>query len=370
MRFGDIVRMAKIDPGNYTVVTPMESKNISFLFLGDPALRFALPTNHISVSRINGVDAEDGTVELHSMSMVSLEGEVLTPSGEPDIHFNGELWLKFFDKKTKMRVKYSTNTTDVYYHKDVLYHGRVEVKNGRFNAAFQVPKDIKMEVGRPRFSFYAYDSIRNVDAMGKFDLLNLGGTDPAAVADNQGPNIDFYWNTPDFEDGEHVERQGMLYADLYDAQGIYRYDYSLGRDIMLSSNHMAYNNLVLNEQYEPALNDFRRGRVVIPVDNLVPGTYEFKLKVWDTQNNASEASLWFVVDDDLFLSQVYNYPNPFADETRITLTHIGEDGNFEVNIEIFDIMGRQVQQLQKESQPRMGSSNLSFGTAAAILEVL
>ena len=116
---------------------------------------------------------------------------------------------------------------------------------------------------------------------------------------------------------------------------------------MLSSNHMAYNNLVLNEQYEPALNDFRRGRVAIPVDNLVPGTYEFKLKVWDTQNNASEASLWFVVDDDLFLSQVYNYPNPFADETRITLTHIGEDGNFDVNIEIFDIMGRQVQQLQK-----------------------
>jgi hypothetical protein len=116
---------------------------------------------------------------------------------------------------------------------------------------------------------------------------------------------------------------------------------------------MAYNNLVLNEQYEPALNDFRRGRVVIPVDNLVPGTYEFKLKVWDTQNNASEASLWFVVDDDLFLSQVYNYPNPFADETRITLTHIGEDGNFDVNIEIYDIMGRKVQELQK----RVSSAN-------------
>ena len=354
MRFGDIVRMAKIDPGNYTVVTPMESKNISFLFLGDPALRFALPTNHISVSRINGVDAEDGTVELHSMSMVSLEGEVLTPSGELDAYFNGELWLKFFDKKTKMRVKYSTNTTDVYYHKDVLYHGRVEVKNGRFNAAFQVPKDIKMEVGRPRFSFYAYDSIRNIDAMGKYDLLNLGGTDPAAVADNQGPNIDFYWNTPDFENGDHVDRQGgVLCADLYDAQGIYHYDYSLGRDIVMSSNLQAYNSLVLNDRFEPALNDFRRGRITIPVADLEPGTYEFKLKAWDTQNNASEAMLWFVVDDDLFLSQVYNYPNPFADETRITLTHVGEDGDFDVNIEIFDIMGRKVQELQK----RVSSTN-------------
>ena len=354
LRFGDIVRMAKMDPENYSVAYPLENRNISFMFLGDPALRFAIPTNNIALSKINGVDAEDGTVELHSMSMVTLEGEVLTPSGEPDTQFNGELWLKFFDKKTKTKVKYNTNSTEVYYHKDVLYHGRVEVRNGRFNAAFQVPKDIKLEIGRPRFSFYAYDSIRNIDAMGKFDLLDLGGTDPAAVADDHGPNIDFYWNTPAFENGEHVDRQGgVLYADLYDAQGIYHYDYSLGRDIIMSSNLQAYNSLVLNDRFEPALNDFRRGRITIPVAELEPGTYEFKLKVWDTQNNASEAELWFIVDEDLFLSQVYNYPNPFADETRITLTHVGEDADFDVNIEIYDIMGRKVQELQK----RVSSTN-------------
>jgi len=353
LRFGDIVRMAKMDPVNFLTVSPLENKNISFLFLGDPALRFAIPENNIALERINGVDAEDGSLELHSMSMVSLEGKVLTPNGELDTQFNGELWMKFFDKKTKMRVKYSTNSMDVYHYKDVLYHGRVEVRNGKFTAAFQVPKDIKMEIGQPRFSFYAYDSIRNIDAMGKYDQLRLGGVDPAAVADDQGPNIDFYWNTPDFVDGQHVERQGVLYANLYDAQGIYHYDYSLGRDIMLNSNLSAYNSLVLNERFEPAINDFRRGRVVIPVDELMPGTYYFTLKAWDTQNNASEASLWFVVDDDLFLSQVHNFPNPFADETRITLTHVGEDANFDVNIEIFDIMGRKVQQLQK----RVSSTN-------------
>ena len=111
--------------------------------------------------------------------------------------------------------------------------------------------------------------------------------------------------------------------------------------------------MVLNDHFEPALNDFRRGRVVVPVGELEAGAYEFKLKVWDTQNNPSEAMLWFVVDDDLFLSQVYNYPNPFDDETRITLTHVGEDGDFDVNIEIFDIMGRKVQELQK----RVSSTN-------------
>ena len=347
LRFGDIVRLAKSDPGNYTTLAPMENKNISFLFLGDPALRFALPSRQIDMERINGNDVEEGTVNLHAMSMVSLEGTVRSLDGELDTQFNGELCLKFFDKKSKVKVKYSTTFTNVYYHKDVLYQGRVEVKNGRFSAAFQVPKDIRLDDGRPRFSFYAYDAGRNVDAMGSFDLLNLGGVDPAMLPDDQGPNVSFYWNTPDFENGTHVEREGVLYADLYDAQGIYHYDYSLGRDIVMSSNLSNYDNLVLNDIFEPALNDFRRGRITVPVSDLTPGTYEFTLKVWDTQNNASEASLWFVVDDDMFLSHVRNYPNPFSDETRFTLTHIGDDGNFDVNIEIFDIMGRKVQQLQK-----------------------
>ena len=190
--------------------------------------------------------------------------------------------------------------------------------------------------------------------MGKFDNLVLGGVDPAVLPDDQGPTISFYWNTPEFENGQSVERQGTLYADLYDAQGIYHYDYSLGRDIMLNSNLSAYNSLVLNDRYEPSLNDFRRGRIAIPVSDLNPGTYEFSLKVWDTQDNSSEAQLWFVVDDNLFLSQVRNYPNPFSEETYITLDHTGEDGELEVNIEIFDIMGRPVRTLQQRVSATAG----------------
>ncbi|MCR5659840.1 MAG: type IX secretion system sortase PorU [Bacteroidales bacterium] len=353
LRFGDIIRMAKADSDNYTISAPMENKNISFVFLGDPAMRLALPEESVKVQKINGMEVGAGEVGLHSMSMVTLEGEVRNIEGVLDTQFNGELWMKFYEKKSKVKVKYSNSSTNVYYHRDVLYHGRVDVKNGKFSVSFQVPENIRLENGNPRFSFYAYDSIRNKDAMGSFDQLVLGGVDPAAVADDQGPNIKFYWNSPDFIDGEHVERQGVLYAELYDAQGIYHYDYSLGRDIVLSSNNMIYNNLVLNDSYEPALNDFRRGRVAIPVTDLDAGTYEFKLKVWDTQNNASEASLWFVVDEDMFLSKVCNYPNPFTDETRIILSHTGEDGIFDVNIEIFDIMGRQVQQLYK----RVAASN-------------
>jgi hypothetical protein len=281
--------------------------------------------------------------------MVTMEGEVRDVNGRLDAGFNGTLWVRFYDQKTKVVVKFADDSTKkVYYHKDVLYQGQVSVTAGKFNVSFQIPKEIKSGEGAPRFSFYAYDSIRGIDAVGEFDELVLGGIDPAMVPDDEGPKITFYWNTPDFENGQVVEHQGVLYADLYDAQGIYHYGYSLGRDIVMSSNLAACNHLVLNDQYEPAMNDFRRGRITLPLNDLEPGTYEFTLKVWDTQDNASEATLWFVVDDNLFLSQVHNYPNPFNEETRITMTHIGEEGDFDVNIEIFDIMGRSVQHLYKK----------------------
>lgn len=350
LRYGDIIRLAKSDPLNFSSINPSNNLNIRFLFLGDPVLRFPLPQKSIAVTRINdSVVGQSDNIELHAMSMVTMEGEIQEVNGHLDTGFNGTLWVRFYDQKSKMQVQFvGDDPRNVYYHKDVLFQGRVSVTAGKFSVSFQVPKDIKTGVGTPRFSLYAYDSLRCVDAMGKFDDLTLGGTDPAVVADNEGPTINFYWNTPAFENGQSVERQGVLYADLYDAQGIYHYDYSLGRDIVLNSNLSGYNRLVLNDSYEPALNDYRRGRLAIPINDLEPGTYEFVLKVWDTQDNSSEASLWFVVDDNLFLSQVRNYPNPFSEETRITLTHIGKDGDFDVNIEIFDIMGRSVQQLYKK----------------------
>ncbi|MBR5081775.1 MAG: type IX secretion system sortase PorU [Bacteroidales bacterium] len=347
LRYGDIVRLAKSDPLNFN---SQGNQNIRFLFLGDPVLRFPLPQKNIAITRINGmaVGVNDG-IELHAMSMVTMEGEIWDVNGRLDAGFNGTLWVRFYDQKTKVVVKFADDSTKkVYYHKDVLYQGQVTVKAGKFSISFQIPKEIKPGEGAPRFSFYAYDSIRSVDAMGKFDDLLLGGIDPAMVPDDEGPKITFYWNTPDFENGQVVEHQGVLYAELYDAQGIYHYGYSLGRDIVLNSNLAACNHLVLNDRYEPAMNDFRRGRIALPLSDLEPGTYEFTLKAWDTQDNASEASIWFVVDDNLFLSQVRNYPNPFDEETRITMTHIGEDGDFDVNIEIFDIMGRSVQHLYKK----------------------
>ena len=169
------------------------------------------------------------------------------------------------------------------------------------------------------------------------------------VPDDEGPKITFYWNSPEFVNGDVVEPSGVLYADLYDAQGIYHYDFSLGRNILLNSDLNACNNLVLNDHFVPAIDDFRRGRVVLPVNDMPAGTYKFILKVWDMQDNPAEASLWLTVgrSPDAFLAQVISFPNPFVDETWFSFAHYGDDGQFDVNIELFDMLGRNVASLRK-----------------------
>lgn len=357
MRLGDIIRMAKSNSLNYNS-NSMLSLNISHVFFGDPAMRLAIPEEKVKTLKINGYNVNDEEITIHAMSMVNVEGEITDYQGELDTAFNGELWVRLFDRKTVMQVEYDKNedgTKTVKFHKDLLYRGKATVKEGCFNLSFQIPKDISLDADAPRFSYYAYDSIRGVDAMGCFDHLTLGGVDPSAVVDNEGPSINFYWNNQTFVNGDIVKPEGTLYADLYDAQGICHYDFCIGRNIMLGSNAPEYNNKVLNDFYEPVIDDFRRGRVVFPVSGLAPGNYDFSLKVWDTQDNCSEAGLWLVVgeDSDIFLAQVRNYPNPFAEETWFTFVHEGKDGNFDLVVEIFDLLGRRVNCISK----RVSSTN-------------
>jgi hypothetical protein len=351
MRIGDIVRIAKADNLNFSNNSSV-SLNIRHVLFGDPALRIAIPEGKVKTLKVNGLNTETEGISIHAMSMVTVEGEITDYQGQPDAMFNGELWVRLFDRKAVMQVEYDKGETGiktVKCHKDELYRGKATVRNGRFSLSFQMPKDINLDDGAPRFSYYAYDSIRNVDAMGYYDDLTLGGIDPAMAPDNEGPSVSFYWNAPSFANGDVVESDGTLYADLYDAQGIYHYDFSIGRNIMLGSNAAEYDNMVLNDWFEPATDDYRRGQIALPVKGLVPGTYDFKLKVWDTQDNCSESSLWLVVgeDADIFLAQVRNFPNPFSEETWFTLTHGGEDGDFDLTIEVFDLMGRCVHRMVK-----------------------
>ena len=241
------------------------------------------------------------------------------------------------------------------FYNDVIYEGKASVVKGRFKVQFPVPADVNQASGAGCVSYYAFDSIRKVEANGVLESLVVNK--PLDVVDNQGPEIKLYWDSPDFENGDVVRRSGVLYADLYDEHGIYHYDVSIGRDIVLRSNVKGCENQVLNDWYEPAVDDYQRGRVIFPISDLEDGTYEFSLKAWDTQNNPSEVEMTFTVRQGAIIAQARNYPNPFASETWFVFDHGDMTDHLSVNIDVYDVLGRLVTSIQKETDAETGVVN-------------
>ena len=79
-----------------------------------------------------------------------------------------------------------------------------------------------------------------------------------------------------------------------------------------------------------------------PLNDLEEGQHTITVKAWDVYNNSVDASLEFFVFDGsrLSLNQVINYPNPFNESTTFLIDHNQPGATLEVEIRIFDQMGR------------------------------
>lgn len=328
LRFGDFFRIAKSDPEYY------RKSNMVYVLMGDPALRMSYPTHSVKTEQIDG------------QALMTVKGSILDTQGVFDPQFNGILDVRLYDQKTRYTtLGQFSETLDYAYYNDVLYDGKASVANGRFQLQIPLPASVSQGGEKPRISYYAYDSIRKVEANGYFDGFQLEV--PSDVTDHQGPDVQLYWNTPEFANGDIVSPLGTLYADLYDEHGIYHYNVSIGRDMVMKSNVPGFESKIVNDCYEPAVDDYRRGRVSIPMGELEDGVYEFSLKVWDTWNNSTEVEMVMKVERNTLLAQVRSFPNPFDGEVFFSFVNGEKTEDLEVQLEIFDLMGRRVAMVQE-----------------------
>ena len=347
LRFGDLFRLAKSDPGYY------HQLNICFVLFGDPALRLACPSNRVNTMQV--VMPNEHSASVPASSLLTLNGGISDAEGRIDTLFNGVVDVRLYDKKTRFSTLGAYVSPIQYsYYNDVLFEGKATVTKGLFSITLPIPSEINSCSGSARVSYYAYDSLRRCHASGVFNRFTVEGTDPNLEPDLQGPEIQFYWDHPSFVSGDVVSRKGTLCAELFDEHGIYHYNVSIGRNIVLRSDVQEYDNCILNDRYEPVIDDYRRGRILLPVGELESGTHEFTLKVWDTQGNASEKTIVVVIEDGIMLAQVYNYPNPVDEGTWFSFRHGDMSEALRVRVEIYDLLGRQVAGLETATQSTVG----------------
>ena len=159
-------------------------------------------------------------------------------------------------------------------------------------------------------------------------------------------------NDESFVDGGNTSESPLLYAILEDNSGINTSITSVDHDIIAILDGDNANPIVLNDFYETELDNFKKGKVKFTLRDLEPGLHTIKFKCYDTYNNPSESTLSFIVvdDNDLILSNVLNYPNPFINYTEFWFNHNKPNETIDVLIQIFTVSGKLIKTLNQTVQ--------------------
>lgn len=339
---GDLVKEAKRRSNTGT-------GNLKFALLGDPALKMRFPKYKIVTTSINGKDYLTEVDTAKALSLMTIEGQITDKSDNFSSDFNGIVYMKLYDKKEeKTTLANDVGSFEAKFNSqtNMLFTGKAEVKNGKFEFQFVVPKDINYNIGEGKISYYAHNN--SEEAAGS-DIILVGGSVPTLPDDNDGPVIDVYLGDTTFISGTMTGNSPMMIVKLFDENGINASGIGIGRDITATINNNRGNAIVLNEFYETGLNSYQTGRIEYPLTNLAPGHYTLTVRAWDVMNNPGESTVEFYVleNGSLIIDNVLNYPNPFTDFTNFTFQHNSINEELNIKIEIYTYLGQLVKTIEE-----------------------
>lgn len=341
MRLGDIIRIAKNMSGSNT-------NKRNFLLLGDPALRLAWPWNgKVITDSINNVPAGESTDTLKALSMITISGHIEDISGNPAEDFTGVVSHTVFGKPSLNETLANDGGEKLEFTERnvILFAGKTKALKGRFRFSFIVPRDIDYSPGQAQINYYASDG--NKDMNGSFTGIVTGGFSNSDNNDSSGPFIRLFLNDTLFRSGGIAGSNPVLLAIIEDRGGINTAGTGIGHDITLWIDGDKSSPVILNNHFKNDFGSYSSGSVLYPLYGLSRGSHTLTLKAWDNFNNSSEVSINFITGDEenLVLKNLLNYPNPFSENTRISLQHNRPEGILDVAVSIFNINGQLIRVL-------------------------
>lgn len=324
---------------------PSSSSNVVF-YIGDPALMLAIPKPRIVLTKVNDIDISQPIPDLKSLSKIKISGEITDENNTLLNNYNGELATAIFDKL----ITSSTLNNDGYSPAmsfktlgETIFRGNASVTNGQFEFSFVVPRDIRVPVDYGRISFYSKKNQALENQSGFNTTIKIGGINENAPQDNISPKVKLYMNDETFVSGGITNESPFLLAFLEDENGINTAS-GIGHDIIAILDGDVSNPYILNDYYQTKLDDYTNGNLRFPLRNLNPGLHTISFTAWDVYNNPVTSEIQFIVvgDDELSLTHVLNYPNPFSTYTQFWFSHNRPYEPLEVQVQVMTITGKVV----------------------------
>ena len=347
--FGEIILDTKNNSGGF-------SDKRSFMLLGDPALKIALPFEKAILDSVNNLDILTVNDTLRALSKVKMSGHVEDQFGNTLNGFNGVIQPSVYDKpanRATLGQDVGSSVVPFQQQQNVLFKGKATVSNGYFDFEFIVPKDIDYSYGKGKASFYSW-SDNDVNAGGSSKEFYIGGIDTNGLNDQEGPEIELFLNDDSFVNGGISNETPILIANLFDESGINTVGNGIGHDITLILDEETSKARVLNSFYESDLDTYQSGSLRFQMDKLEKGLHTLTFKAWDVNNNSGEKIIEFTVheENNIALEHVLNYPNPFTTRTEFFFEHNQVCAALETQIEIFTVTGRLIKTINQTVETR------------------
>lgn len=280
---------------------------MSFMLLGDPAMKVNYPKPFFKITKINGTDVGTTAIPSGPMQEVTVEAKVYNPDGVTvNTSFNGDATLSIYDYKKKetsitQRVNRVDVTRDIYYPQNLLTSVNGRVENGVFTAKAVIPRFILSAGNNGSVKVYAHRDDSDDMVNGSFDLLKLNvynESSPLTVHDNMSPVINaMYFNDEQsFTNGSMIPSGSTLYVRASD-------DYSFNNQASAVGNTM---NLILDGgkttfpyviNYSTLSNEGKELAIEFPMD-LQEGRHSLQFNVYDAAGNKATQTISFVVGNE------------------------------------------------------------------------
>ncbi len=345
LSFGEIFRLTKNE-------TDASVNKLNFTLLGDPALHLIYPDLDVIPSWVNNHQVEEISDTLRALSTNNLEGfiaeKIFYNENEGDTinidDFNGEIYVTVYDKPEDVETKGNIGNAPFKFkaYSSKIFYGRSSVEDGNFNTEFVVPKDIRLNYGTSKISFYANNG--DEEAFGALNDIVIGGINSSAETDIVGPDVDVYLNARTFRSGDETTPAPLLLIDLFDKSGINTTGAGIGHDIILILDGDVVNQISLNSYYAGALNDYQTGYVEYQMGRLESGKHTLKIKAWDVYNNSTEKEIEFHVNENgaVKISDLKFYENPIksGDSGYFSFTQDEPNVALAITINVYSLDGK------------------------------
>ena len=331
---------------NFTVFNSGDYINArKFILLGDPAMKLSIPDYKIRSTSINGKPFLPTSDTLKSLNKYIITGEVLKPEGLLANDFNGYVYPVVYDKPLLIKTRGNDAQSlkvDFQSRQNILYKGKVKAQNGRFTFDFIVPKDIDLDYGSSKISYYAENGM--YDAAGADITIQTGGVGLKEKNDGVGPRLECYLNDSTFKNGSTLGPNPILKLKMYDSSGINFSELAFGHEITARLDQDFRKTYFLNNHFQPTSSGSLKGTISYPFKSVPSGSHQLDVRVWDVFNNSGTCKLDFKVvpETKTNILSFGCYPNPIIREATFTFAVDGLTGSSDIEIQVFTSLGQAV----------------------------